>query len=448
MYELRGKRFKTFSDLYKEYEEEISVPSSTVRARLNHGWDLEDALFLRKSQRGSTQDKTAIGPHEVDGEVFGSLIDVAKAYQLTADSIYKRYARGKRGNDLVPEKKRRSYVEPAKEERNRFFVGGEGFKSEADACRHYGVKYVTYRRRKYKGLTPEQCLGIASFVDHRTINKNRNTGPRKRVKLEVGGKIYRSYAALGRDYDLPAYLVNQRITVSGYSPEEAVLSDGKTKPILVEGKRYKSMSEAARAYGKTSEFLLASLKRGLTLEQALGLQDYETLHTISWEGKTYQSRRHLAIEHGIDPDRFANRIRRGMSISKALSAGDRIYNPGRYNEALLERDKVLASSPAFLYFVSLQLNDKSLFKIGITTKTVENRLKGLGFTKIKSIKATLIECYQLEQELLGQYSDRRSDSITSAHLEGYTEVFDLSHEDVIDVKNRLDAFTPNETKSA
>ena len=37
----------------------------------------------------------------------------------------------------------------------KLIINGVGYKSEMEACRKLGVNFVTYRHRKYRGLTVE-----------------------------------------------------------------------------------------------------------------------------------------------------------------------------------------------------------------------------------------------------------------------------------------------------
>ena len=56
------------------------------------------------------------------------------------------------------------------------------------------------------------------------------------------------------------------------------------------------------------------------------------------------------------------------------------------------------------------------------------------------MEGTLVRCFSLEQELLNMLGDKRDKSITSAHLDGYSEVLDLSAEDVCQVLDLLESY--------
>ncbi len=431
-YTFREKEYSTLTKLYENFKDDSPVSYQTVLTRIKDGLSIEEALFNPKKRTGWTP---AGGKHEVEGIIYETLPDIAREYNLNKNTVYKRYARKKRGDDLVPPKKRKNYVEPKKEIKYKLYVEGKGFKSEAEACRHYGVKFVTYRKRKYKGYSPEECLGLKNIFDRRTLRKGKkiNKASPKLVKLEVEGEIYTSYAALARAYDLSPHVVNQRIKKYGYSPEEAVTMKGKATQVTIEGKKYKSMAEASRAYGKTSNQVAALMDGGLSIEQALGVEDYETSHSIEYKGKTYKNRKALAEEFGLSSSKLSGRMGEGYSLNEALEAGDKIVNEGKFNRTLLERDKSLASKKAVTYFIKIFIDERELYKVGITTKSIKQRFSGQNYQTMNIFNGSLMDCFELEQTLLKKFKNRQVSNIKGDKLDGYTEILDLGSEDIIEI---------------
>jgi len=434
VYSFRKNKYKSLSGLFKDFESQSPVGYMTFRNRFKKGWDIEDALFNNPERTGTIK----FGPQTVENIVYDSLADVAKAYDLGYGRLYRRYTRsGYRGNDLIPKKFRKDYVKPKKDNktRNKFFVQGRGFKSAAEASRHYGVKYITYRKRKYAGYSPEQCLGLEKIIDGRSLRKGQRSKRRihKKIRLEVKGKIYKSYASLARDFGLKPYVVNQRIKRYGWTPEEAVNSGGKSKKVTIAGKEFKSFSEAARAYKKSPEQVRALMdkkRQGLNLEQALGIQDHDTKLTVHFEGKTYKNMKYVAKEYEIKYSVLSGRLQSGLSIREAINAGERIIGPGAYSQTILNRDPKLASSSAYLYFVSINHNEKTLYKVGITKQTVKSRLKKYKYKELIKVKSTVRECFEIEQKILKNFSKKRMQSIDGGFKEGFTEVMDLTDREV------------------
>ena len=197
-YKFREKEYSTLSKLYEDFKDDSPVGYQTVRNRLKDGLSVEEALFNPKKRTGWTP---AGGTHEVEGVIYETLPDIAEAYGMNQNAVYKRYSRGKRGDDLVPLKKRKNYVEPEKEIKYKLYVEGKGFKSEVEACEYYGVKFVTYRSRKYKGYSIEECLGIKEnpALGGRRMNCRQTFHTSKEV---IVNKVkYVSMADAAREHD-------------------------------------------------------------------------------------------------------------------------------------------------------------------------------------------------------------------------------------------------------
>ena len=330
--------------------------------------------------------------HIVEGVEYNNLSNVAKEYGLSKNSVYKRYSRGHRGDNLIPKKKRKKYIEPKK--KYKFIVNGVGFKSYAQACKKYNVFYGTFLNRINAGLTIPQALGIEKSLYKRLLRPNRNP---KKIGLDEGKKT------------------------------------------IIDGKKFKSLSEAARTYNITRHLLASRVESGQTLEQAVGLKNYETKTTIKYKGKFYKNYVELAKDYNIKHKLLYGRINRGLSISDAIGLGNKLesFSPGRFNEKIFKKNPALASKSAFLYFVSININGKERYKIGITTQKIEMRLNRHDFKILKSVKLSLLDCYLLEQKILKSYSSYLDRDITPDKLDGYREVFNFSQEIVSKVLKDL-----------
>ena len=428
------KEYESLSECYRINNEIIKVSQTTARKRIKSGIPIDDALLKPSKNAG-----LAIGGQIVEGVIYDSLSAIAKAYNMAEDAVYKKYSRGFRNDDLVPagkRKKTQSQQLAPKLLTTELVVSGKKQKSAMKACADSGVKYTTYRKRLDRGLNVEQALGIAHFEDMRhRKSKKRGTDQiavgkkRQKIELSVFGKIYRSYKKLADDFSLPLHLVYQRIKVYGYTPEEAIMTNGKGHKVIVEGKEYKSKSQAAEAYGITLPILLGRLYRGLTIEQALGIEIRDTEYTISYDGQKYRNLEGLAIAKGISIKALRSRLSRGYTLEQAIDAGERVFNKGRFNKTILLREIALAQSEALLYFVKLETKEGTYHKIGITKASLEDRLKGFQFETIATVNEMLIKAFDLEQEILALLEDKRA-NISSKSLDGYTEVLDLTDDEV------------------
>jgi predicted DNA-binding protein YlxM (UPF0122 family) len=372
----------------------------------------------------------------VEGKQYLSLVDIAREYELTKNSVYARYRRGKRCDDLVPEKKRKNYTPPKPEPiRYKLHVDGKGFKSESEACRYFNVPFVTYRTRKYQGYSTEQCLGLKAIPDKRKISQNKNSRNAQPIRLNVYGKMYKSYASLAREYDLKDYVLRQRITKYGYSPEEAVSMDGKAKKIIVVGKEYKSIVEFAEAFEKTAEQVISLVNRGRTYEEIAGIEIANTVNTFVYEGKKYKSFKDFCEKNSYSYSTIQSRLGRGYSLKEALNKSFSLE--GRYTLKKLQRDSELANKPSFVYFVKLFFKDNVFHKVGITTNNVNMRFKGQNLDLIYEKKLPLIDCYKLEQKILKKYKNQTKPEGISRDFDGFSEILDLNDDQVADIIGML-----------
>jgi len=253
----------------KKYHLKADSPAD-VRTASNHikeGLSIEEELFDPPKKRGARTPRA--GTHIVEGKVYQFLPDIAEAYGMNKNAVYKRYSRGKRGDDLVPLKKRQNHIEPERKIEYKLYVGGKGFKSEVEACEYYGIKFSTYRSRKYKGYSKEECLGIE---ENPALGKRRLNSREKYTK---------------------------------------------SKEVIVNEIKYVSMASAARKHGKTPEQVLSLINAGRTLPQALGVEDYETENSLEYKGQTYKNRKALAEEFGLSSSILSSRVALGYSLEEA-----------------------------------------------------------------------------------------------------------------------------------
>jgi len=474
----RGRHYTTLKACYEDNVDQITVGIATVRNRLKDGWSLEDALLRPKA----TTKTSKSGPFLVRGTLYPNLKAVAEAFGMSTDAVYKRASRGKEGDELVADKRKKR-----REKKHKFVAGGKGYPSAAAACKALGVKYVTYRSRLGRGLTPDQALGLAPVVDGRSARgqkyelhgktwsaqeladhfsisiqtlysrlrrgasieqavglvsirpgelkaqKDIQRQPRAAIDLVVDGKHYSSYAALGRAYDLPQHTLRQRIVEYGWSVEEAVKRTGKSKPVEFRGRQYASTVALAEAHGVPVEEFRSRRNLGWSVAEALGLEKHLEATAFDFEGEMYNSLAELADAKGISRGALRSRIRAGMSIAESVAAGARIKNPGKYNLGVFEDDPDLANAKGFLYFVEIIMGGQARHKVGITSKTVAHRLKHQEYRLLKSLTGRLEDCFKAEQRILERMGDKRDNDLSSDAFDGYTEILVLDDRDVQNV---------------
>jgi len=164
----RDKEYQTFSQCYNDNRDIARISLPTFVSRVKNGESIEEALSKPK---GKTL-VSLLGSHTVEGVEYENLPSIARAYGMKEMTVYKRYNRGMRGDDLVPLKKRRNYIPPPpKISAFQVEIGGVTYKSRAEACRMLGVKIHTYRNRIKRGATLEECFNIEPYKDGRKTRR-------------------------------------------------------------------------------------------------------------------------------------------------------------------------------------------------------------------------------------------------------------------------------------
>ncbi|EML0174129.1 GIY-YIG nuclease family protein [Vibrio parahaemolyticus] len=489
--------YKSLTALVEANRDVCTVHTATVRNRLKEGWDIHKALTTPKNNKSIS----VCGEHVVEGVIYHNMTSLAEAYGMKYNTVFKRYARGCRGDDLIPEKQRKSYVKPIEpekasaESRYSFEVAGRVFESQYEACRQLGIKHVTFRNRLRRGLTLAQALGLEEAIDGRTLNTGRkyeiddkeytlsqlikkygvpsstivdryNRGAtikqavgqsplpvllkqretRKGIKRDNSvtafGVTYSSMTACAKAHNMKVYVLSQRVKLYGYSLEEALTMEGKGKPISISGVTYKTITEAAGNFGIKKETFEKRIQLGWTPEEAAGLDNPPNSFRIEYKDKQYSSYDALGIAVGIPGRVLYGRVCRSeMTIEEAVDAGERIINAGRWNETILRRDEELGQSKGVLYFVQMLIEGSLIYKVGITSKSVDERLKveGWPYEIVSTFESTLLDVYLREQELHELLSERRF-QLDGELLDGYTELFDLTDEEVNIVSNLIEEF--------
>ena len=476
-------KYKSVFEFYNLNQEDIDVTYEELLKNIRNNIPID--LAIKKQPRKKTASKH--GPYIVEGEEYLNMPDLAKEYGINPNTIYKRYERGKRGDDLIPLNKRKKYIKPINAKKYRYYIQGKGFNSKPEMCEYFGIKYTTYRKRIEKGLTEEQALGIVITPDLRyktnltrskkqlrkasdvdltvygttydsisalartfkikdiTLRKrilNQLLTPEEAIELEINrnnqdiiafGKTYKSYSSLAKEYGLNTHVVYNRIKNLKYSPEEAV-SKPSTQKVVVNNKEFNSKAEAARYYGKVPENVQSLVRKGATLEQALGLEPIKE-YKYEWNKKQFTSKRELADyvskNTGISSKLIKSRLNKGMSIDEVISLGNKkITNPGRYNLTILERDIEESNKNAFIYFVEINFDSQKFYKVGITTQDVEKRLVNYDHNIISTREGKLIDMYKLEQLILHQYENKKIYDKFDKYTDGITEFLDLNINDV------------------
>ncbi len=409
--------------------------------------------------------------HIVEGAKYSSLTAIGQAYKergVTQSAINKRYQRGMRNDDLIHEKKRKSYIKPVKESKDHFIVRGIAYKNAADACRKLDIKYGTYRSRKKRGFSDEEALEIVARLDRRkskaktyeynerkiTVQEmNEISGVsistlldrlnRKPLDAKSGTRISAEQAMGYKEIDWELYESqsehNKNKQCRKAKRRRIVKADKSLgKEVWVKNQRFPSIAAAARFHGKDLEAVRGKLDKNLSIEQALGLESYLTSRSIIYKGKIYPNKKALAIQIGLRPSQVYE-IPKERNFEQAID--ELLCKPvirGRRNETFYRNNPELGSSKGLIYFSEFNHpsikpeKDKFFFKVGITQnlKTRNAELKYIGKSWFQ--ETTQLDASRAEAEIIDLYNDKLTDKISSKEVDGKGEIFEITKDQAVE----------------
>ncbi|CAK2594654.1 conserved hypothetical protein [Vibrio crassostreae] len=311
--EFRGVVYKSLSSFFIENKHLINCSKPTLTIRLNEGMDIEEAIVASKKKTGTT----FIEPQLIEGVIYKTIKEIAEAYKVNFNTMFKRYSRGKRGEDLVKKTERKDYVEESKVISKKKYIPdsakaieyeGVVYTSEKNICAVFNVDRATFRVRRKRGLTIGQALGQEPTVDGRTTTA-------KVKKHEYQGKEY-TIPALSKAFGINESTIRDRLN-RGATVEQALSKEKIDRGILipqrnvptkkrshnvpvmvVDGKTYSSYKALADEYGLKQYVVRQRIvDYGWTPEDAVKLEGKHKSFIV--DGKVFPTLQDAAKEYGI-----------------------------------------------------------------------------------------------------------------------------------------------------
>lgn len=265
--EVNGKQYSSITKAAKAF----GFDRRLVAHRLQMGWRPEEAFELVSRERPTPGIAISFR-----GKHYRSRSALARAYNIDVKVVEQRLKFEwslEEALGLVP---RKNFKGP-----KGITINGIRYKSVAQAAAAFDKKRATISARLNSGWTLEQAFDLEPL-------------PQRLVKgreITVKGKTFESIGQAARNYGLNPKIVDGRLR-SGWSIEEALdiiqrPRSLKGRMVIVEGQTYRSVSEAARAYGLKPSIVIQRIKTyGWTLTEALELTDRTHVH--SKKGKAAQ----------------------------------------------------------------------------------------------------------------------------------------------------------------
>lgn len=260
---------------------------------------------------------------EVRGQHFISIGAAARHYKLPEPLVWQRIRVQKWSLEQALDLEPPPQIPPRRGV--EITVAGVVFPTLKAASRHYGINIGAVKTRLKNGWTNEQAFGL-----EQPPKRGRNKG--KKVTIE--GKTYKSLSQAAQAFGIAASAFKSRLG-SGWPPEEAAgfrkrrKRAANSRAITVEGKDYMSVRHACEVIGHNYGKIASRLQLGWTIKQAFDLapppapSGEKNGKAVTVRGLTYTSKTKAAKAYGIAPSMFGKRLKLGWSIEEALGIASR-----------------------------------------------------------------------------------------------------------------------------
>ncbi len=283
--------------------------------------------------RGGASGESVGNSVTVDGIKFISLNAAARHYGVEEYAVHQRISRYGFTLEEALEIEIRQKQPPNK---NPYQVEEKNYPNFAEACRQYKLDDSVVRSRLGIGWSVRQAFGIDP-----SPKRGRNAYGKS---VTINGKVYRTFSDAAREYNLPEYTLTYRVR-NGWTPEQAVGLDPPPPPggekngteITVDGVTYSSRAKAVKVYGLNPITVHCRLKLGWTIEQALGLASpptpsgEKTGKAITVMGVTYSSIIKAANAFNLKPALVRERMNKfGWTIEQAFNIAPPPRKPNNF----------------------------------------------------------------------------------------------------------------------
>lgn len=331
--QFQGKTYRSRQELCSQFNQRWG----NVQRRMNRGWTMEQAMLIEPPPPRFRDFEGHAREHKwKEVRVAGGKVEPVpdthgyKLYLVTNsvnEKVYVGLTIGTLENRL----------------KQHFAAVRKGRKSAfANAIRKYGeqafrIELLSTDAKTYEGLQEQEVLEIAR---RDAIRNGYNTAMGGSIGtskvITIAGKTYQSYAGAAEAYGVDPVVFGLRVSRLKWTPEQAAGIEerywqGKSAELTVEGKPFKSINEAAKAYGQQSGTVHSRLRvKGWTIEQSLGIHPppiriHSSAKTISILGVAYESISNAAAALEVQVNALRRYIRLGMSPDDAYEKLRRIH---------------------------------------------------------------------------------------------------------------------------
>ena len=266
-----GKKYPSWTSLCKAY----NLKHTTLKARLNRGWDLEKALTVPTNGTRTVYD--------FEGNSFGSTQMMCEHYNIPSNIYSARIKSGWALKDALT-------IPTSTKAKEVVDFEGNKFPSIKEMCHHYGIPRNTYLNRIKSGWTLKDAL-LTPLYGNRNMDDLTNL-----VKSHYNTK---SKKFQNRNYiELKIYDGNFHVyVIADYN-----------------GKSFSSVTDMCKYHMVTMGKVLYDLKKGLGLKHALTpkvIKDHL--------GNVFPNKKAMYAYYGIRAQTAENRLHCGWTLEETLT---------------------------------------------------------------------------------------------------------------------------------
>jgi hypothetical protein len=269
-----GKRYRSMAAAAAAF----GLDRRVVHDRIQEGWPIKRALSTPVRSVGAGH------PVTVKGTRYPSILAAASAHGQPLEMVYSRLRRGwtiERSMSEPP-------LAPGGHPHTVRFQG-RSYESLDTAARALGLSPRLLRSMRTRGLSDEEALArardrqreLSQVLERREIFKAQASecGIKER-EIELRGVRYATLAALAKAFAVRSITLRSRLR-RGWTLEQAVGLDERPKlvrnivEVMVGGQTFPNLSAAARHFGVAWAVARYRLEVGATPEQAFGLAPFE-----------------------------------------------------------------------------------------------------------------------------------------------------------------------------
>ena len=327
--EIKGKKYENLTLA----AEALGVKLATVKARIEHGYSIEDAFLGRLKPRVGVRGKQV----EFDGIAYTSLAALGKKFNLTGTLVSKRLRSGwtlAQALETVPAPPRfRNFEGHAREHKWKEVRTTAGKTEPVPNRGGYKLYLVTNRVNKkvYVGITVgdlnarlKQHFAAARRGRKSAFMNAVNKYGEPAFQIELLSNAAETYDEL---QDLEVQEIVRRDSIRGGYNTAQGGSIGSGKELTVRGHTFSSYVSAAEHYGIDPQVMAIRLGRlKWTPEESVGLVAKDWVGkeiSVTVAGVTYPSIKQLAEAYKINYKLVHERInRRGWTLEQALEIVD------------------------------------------------------------------------------------------------------------------------------